>query len=108
MRLIDADALIAQMEADAEQMEDQIAIMFTYAAINDVKHAPTIEERKTGKWIYEERKRLIDETDDGAVYSVEKWWKCSECGVPKGYIGHKPTDRFCYDCGASMMEGEQP
>jgi hypothetical protein len=43
MRLIDADALIAQMEADAEHMDDQIAIMFTYAAISDVKHAPTIE-----------------------------------------------------------------
>ena len=42
-RLIDADALIAQMKADAEQMEDPIAEMFTYAAINDVKHAPTIE-----------------------------------------------------------------
>ena len=43
MRLIDADALIAQMEADAEQMEEPIAAMFAYAAINDVKHAPTIE-----------------------------------------------------------------
>ena len=47
-RMIDADALIAQMESDAEQMEDQIAKMFTYAAINDVKRAPTIEQRKTG------------------------------------------------------------
>ena len=50
MRLIDGDALIVQMVADAEQMEEPIAKMFTYAAINDVKHAPTIEpERKTGK-----------------------------------------------------------
>lgn len=47
MRMIDADALIAQMEADAEHMDEPIAKMFTYAAINDVKHAPTIEERKT-------------------------------------------------------------
>ena len=49
MRLIDADALIAQMKADAEQMEEPIAKMFTYAAINDVKHAPTIEPEQ--KWI---------------------------------------------------------
>ena len=48
-RAIDADALIAQMKADAEQMEDPIAKMFTYAAINDVKHAPTIEPEQ--KWI---------------------------------------------------------
>lgn len=44
MRLIDADALVAQMEADAEQMDDPIAAMFTYAAISDIKHAPTVED----------------------------------------------------------------
>ena len=49
MRLIDADALIRQMEADAEQMEEPIAKMFTYAAINDVKHAPTVTPEP--KWI---------------------------------------------------------
>lgn len=43
MRLIDADALVAQMEADAEHMEDPIAKMLTYAAISDIKHAPTID-----------------------------------------------------------------
>ena len=51
MRLIDADALIAQMEADAEQMEEPIAKMFTYAAISDVKHAPTVKpERNYDEW----------------------------------------------------------
>lgn len=44
MRLIDADALIAQMEADAEHMEEPIGQMFTYAAISDIKHAPTVVE----------------------------------------------------------------
>lgn len=43
-RLIDADALIARMESDAEQMEEPIAQMFTYAAINDVKHSETVIE----------------------------------------------------------------
>ena len=48
-RLIDADALIARMESDAEQMEEPIAQMFTYAAINDVKHSETVieAERRT-------------------------------------------------------------
>ena len=41
-RLIDADALIARMESDAEQMEEPIAQMFTYAAISDVKHSETV------------------------------------------------------------------
>ena len=43
MRLIDADALIAQMEADAEQMGDPIARIFTYAAIADMELAPTVD-----------------------------------------------------------------
>ena len=42
-RLIDADALVAQWEVDAEQVEDVIAKMFIYGAIRDVKHAPTID-----------------------------------------------------------------
>ncbi len=42
-RLIDADALIKKLESDAEEMEEPIAKMFTYAAINDVKHAPTVD-----------------------------------------------------------------
>lgn len=95
-RMIDADALIAQMESDAEQMEDQIAIMFTYAAINDVKHAPTIEERKTGTWI--------------EIGTITHSYKCSVCGrmlvsIADGknkVVEHYP---FCH-CGAKM-EGEQ-
>ena len=43
MRLIDADALVAQMEEEAEAAEDIIAKMFIHGAISDVKHAPTIE-----------------------------------------------------------------
>lgn len=43
MRLIDADALIAQMEAETEYIKEPIMAMFVYAAISDVKHAPTIE-----------------------------------------------------------------
>lgn len=48
-RLIDADALIEQMEADAEHLDNAISKMMYYAAISDVKHAPTIEPER--KWI---------------------------------------------------------
>lgn len=43
-RLVDADALIEQMEADAEHMDEPYAKMMCYAAISDVRHAPTIVE----------------------------------------------------------------
>lgn len=43
MKLIDADKLIAQMEEDAEHMDDVICQMMTYAAINDVKKQPVID-----------------------------------------------------------------
>ena len=74
-RLIDADALIAQMEADAEQMEEPIAKMFTYAAINDVKHAPTIEPEP--HWIPVTERLPEDGTwnifSDGKNISVERY-----------------------------------
>ena len=43
MRLIDADAQIEQWEADESEMEDIIGKMFTHSAINDLKHAPTVD-----------------------------------------------------------------
>ena len=105
MRLIDADALIAQMKADAEQMEDPIAKMFTYAAINDVKHAPTIEpEQEDGEWIYGEHD----------VAMCDGYW-CNKCGffVPWDYR-HKSIDyikdyHFCPNCGVQMEnDGGEP
>ena len=43
MRLINADALIAQMEADVEQMDEPLMRIMYHAAINDVKMQPTVE-----------------------------------------------------------------
>ena len=54
---------------------------------------------RVGKWVYEERKRLDDETDDGPVYVTEKWWKCSKCGFDMGFLESEPTDKFCPQCG---------
>ena len=65
-------------------------------------------ERKTGQWIFEEHKRLVDETDDGYVYRTEKWWLCSECGYAKGYQISKPSSNYCENCGAKMRKrGEE-
>lgn len=49
MRLIDADALIEQMESDAKEIPLSTFRMAYHAAINDVKHQPIIEERKKVK-----------------------------------------------------------
>ena len=88
MRLIDADALIAQWESDAEEMEEFAIKIATYGAINDVKRQPTIEPRKKGKW----RKKYY-----GLPEII-----CSECG-------HESKDKwfFCPCCGADMREGRE-
>lgn len=98
-RLIDADALIAQMEANAEQMEEPIAKMFTYAAINDVKHTPTIEpKRKTGKWI----ERNPQNSDKCRLI------ECDQCGFSHIVGFNVPYEHwienrnFCERCGADM------
>ncbi len=43
MRVIDADAFIEELEADAEHIESSIARMMHYAIIKDIEHAPTID-----------------------------------------------------------------
>lgn len=66
-----------------------------------VEKLPSITPQpKVGHWIYEPRRRMIDETDNGAVYREEMWCKCSECGADFGYI--KNEDRYCKFCGAKM------
>lgn len=42
-RLIDADALIAKMDDDAKHMKSSLALIFTYAEINDIKHQQTVD-----------------------------------------------------------------
>lgn len=76
--------------------------------LNSIQQLPSAQpERKTGRWMFEERKRLIDETDDGPVYRTEKWWSCSECGYAKGYRISKPSSNYCENCGSPILkEGE--
>ena len=87
MRLIDADDLITQMESDAEQMESMAFKFATYAAINEARHAPTVEpERKTGHW--------IEHYGDS---------KCSECGYELKIY----DTNYCPNCGARMDGGSE-
>ena len=97
MRLIDADALIEQMEADAEQMEEPLAKMFTYASISDVKHAPTVQsERPTGEWIQKPR------YEDDEYPDAQPNLKCPFCGYE---IRWWDMGNYCAKCGADLKGG---
>ena len=80
MRLIDADAI-----------QDEYMRYHDGKRIVIVDMAPTVEERKTGKWIY------------------NRWhvWECSVCGgnptKGMGYVqGHDELYNYCPNCGADM------
>lgn len=109
-RMIDADALELILNNAIEMMvtmakaldsEDDPEIQMEIKAytdiLNGVKEQPTIEECKTGRWIYGE--------NDVAL--CDGYW-CDKCGffVPWDYK-HKSIDyikdyHFCPNCGADM------
>lgn len=82
-RLIDADGLWMDVIHAMDYCEDILEI---------IEKQPTVEERKTGKWIY-----VRTEPDGNAFYY------CSECG--KGEV-HVPIVevKYCWNCGARMEE----
>lgn len=106
MRLIDADALMKDLEkwmkqVDPTHPQEDNAIPpmenIIVSTLMTIEEQPTIEERKQGEWIYIERKRLTD-----LGYITEKYWMCSACGNAKGFRTTKPLDNFCLVCGADM------
>lgn len=79
MRLIDAYALIAEMHnVILEDGEDRR----TFYEV--IERQPTIEERKTGKWI-------------DAKYPFSK---CNVCGIYFDTANN--VGNFCQNCGADM------
>ena len=63
--------------------------------------APTIEERKTGKWI-----RWYETKEDETGTEYIPHCRCSECGTEYDPHSSKFVS-FCNVCGAKMEEGEQ-
>lgn len=113
MRLIDADAFIQFLKDAVKRQKYELLKIDEFLTVADVidavisdldgtsldgfKNAPTIEERKTGKWL----------PDNNSVYEMR--FICSECResqvVPTiGFTKYKPIWDFCPNCGA-MMEG---
>ena len=91
-RLIDANAIFPWY---VETFKGKIAPNEVRFSMNDIAcnllNIPTIEERKTGKWLQDKH--------EIAGYG---YFDCSECGAD-----FYDTYNFCPNCGASMMEGEE-
>lgn len=81
MRLIDADALLNSGFPTIYHTEFGEEVINT----DDIRNAPTVEERPTGKWI----------EDSGVV-------ACSHCRA----IWLYRKTKYCPNCGA-RMEGEE-
>ena len=100
MRLIDADTLINELNNNrypgAPYVDTGISI-----AIGKVCDAPTIEERKTGKW---------EEREVSSEKVIDEWQsaRCSVCGkyhtTPYMYFFHGYN--YCPNCGARMVSDE--
>ena len=107
MRLIDADALMEILTTAIRNMKDmakfldaeddpeiqQMEIKAYTDIANGIKGMPTIEERKTGKWV----------VDDIA----ENIFRCSICGADApvdSTSGCEYKSRYCPNCGADMRD----
>lgn len=84
MRLIDADSLKERMIAETPEHEKGVVDIFLEAVATMIDEQPTIEERKTGKWL---------ETDSHEPC----WHKCDQCGRLSDI-----KEIYCPTCGASM------
>lgn len=95
MRLINADELMKKL-GFIRELERQIygkeSWGFALRCIREVQDAPTIEERKTGKWI-------ISNTN-----SKVTTYKCSECGrIVHDDTGYDVSKDYPYcHCGADL------
>lgn len=106
-RYIDADALIEKLGIakecnDCKHNKEPYCgwkpdVVDICEAIND---APTIDERKKGKWI---KKMRVTETEKYTSYDPD--WHCACCGT-KYAPNIARMVNFCYVCGVDMR-GEQ-
>ena len=112
MRLIDADAFISFLQSASKSQRYKSVKIGKFLTVEDVleaviseldgtsldgyKNAPTIEERKKGKWI---KRDSYDRRDN--------FYACSECGRLINIIcnAHLEDYPYCH-CGADMR-GEE-
>ena len=100
MRLIDAFALESRMYHDAFEVDSDMqkwdsGCWIRYKMFeNAIKDAPTIEERKKGKWLHDK--------DDVLLSGY-----CSRCGWESIIMETDVADMpYCPNCGADMRGGD--
>ena len=86
MRLIDANTLQTDYIVPSTSTG---TVNREFVSMEQILNAPTIEERKRGKWI------LTPYTDCGSPIH-----ECSECS--HGISGDVQVRNFCPNCGADM------
>lgn len=95
MRLIDAERLSAEIfKASMDEHFMPMKLLDCDTITEIISNAPTIEERKTGKWEIEPKHPM----DSSTFPHI----KCTECGERP--FGDFPT-LYCPHCGAKL-EGE--
>lgn len=94
MRLIDADRLLSDR---MKKMYYHLPNGDTAIPLIDIEHAPTIEERKKGKWIHHK-------PFDCEHHNCNTCIECSCCGTWFGADSYAQTN-YCPNCGA-YMKGE--
>lgn len=92
MRLIDADALEKEFCSGCQYENNKYSNCIDCA----LAQAPTIEERKTGKW-------------HQRIYQKVEMMVCSECGNEFSYDAETGVRdyNFCPNCGADMRGGNR-
>lgn len=97
MRLIDADKLLARYKAGCEgckETQNYCEHCCDIAdVISDIEDAPTIEERKKGKWEY-------PSTNGVRPFGFDTVY-CSECGF---FTVWDNNYNYCPNCGVDMRE----
>lgn len=93
MRLIDADALIKEANADGA---------YGYVGADEIADAPTIEAEpvRHGRWVPVSH----DGYADGLPVYDE--WECSECRFEVKGEGEPPLN-YCPMCGSKMDGGDE-
>ena len=99
-RLIDADALKETIASNVYPVSDYFnsrdyGMFWTGGIEKAIDEQPTIEERKTGAWIREDKHYKDSEQE---FYYYEE--RCSECGANRK-IGWGEVI-YCPNCGAKM------
>lgn len=102
MRLIDKDALADNIAVLFERNQTLIDEWLMDCVEDEITDAPTIDAEpvRHGRWIKQKCEDTEGTTIDG--------WECSVCG--EGFVWRTEEDinleKYCYNCGAKMEDGE--